>query len=59
MDLLLSLLIYFVVFGLVGYLINVAPFDNRVRQIAWFVLAVVFVIVLIRLLTGGGLIVVR
>lgn len=59
MDLLVTLLVYFLVFGLVGLVINYAPFDGRFKRIAYFVLLVVFVIVLIRALTGGGVIVLR
>lgn len=59
MDLLLSLLIYFVVFGLIGLLIQYAPFGGEFKKVALYVLLVVFVIVLIMLLTGRGLIVVH
>jgi hypothetical protein len=59
MDMLLTFLVYFLVFGLVGLLINYAPFDAKIKQIAWFVLAVIFVIALIYMLTGGGRVVLR
>lgn len=58
MDLLTNLLVHFLIFGLVGLLISYAPFDERVKRIAYFVLLVVFVLVMVRLLLGGGRIVV-
>jgi VIT1/CCC1 family predicted Fe2+/Mn2+ transporter len=54
MDLLLTLVVYVVVLALLGWLISIAPIDSRFKQVIWFVLAAVLVILLIRLLTGGG-----
>jgi VIT1/CCC1 family predicted Fe2+/Mn2+ transporter len=59
MDLLLTFLVYFLAFGLVAWLVSASPFDDRVKQMAWFVLAVIAVVLVIRLLLGGGMIVVR
>jgi hypothetical protein len=58
MDLLVTFLIYFLVFGLVGMVINYAPFDAKIKQIAYLVLAVFFCIAIIYLLTGGGRVVI-
>lgn len=54
MNLLVVILVYFLVFGLVYFLIQKAPFGEDIKQIALYVLLVVFVIAVIGLLTGVG-----
>lgn len=55
MNILVSLLIYLLVAGLIALLIKKAPFiDEQFKQIAIYVVLVVFVILVIGLLIGFG-----
>lgn len=54
MNILINILIYALACGLIAALINYAPIDSRFKQIATYVVLVVFVILLLMMLVGSG-----